>query len=396
MGVKMTAKNKLSKRFCDSIKVAKLYGDGGGLYLKVTPAITKSWVYRWGAGGSNVMGLGPFPTVSLAEARGKADDCRKLVAAGKNPLHARVTTSPKESSFKACAEKFIAQQAPSWSSARHHQQWENTLATYTYPVIGKMDVADIQTKHILEILQPIWFKKTVTASHVQHRMSKVLNWAKTMGHYSGQNPAQWQGHLENLLKAASKVKIVRHRPALPYQDVAEFMAKLRDRKSISSLLFEFQILTATRPSQPRLAQWNEIQDQDWLIPRDRSKNRKSDHRIPLSRQALVILEQLKDLGDVFIFPGIKKRQPMGPSAVEALLKRMEYSSSLVVPHGFRSTFKDWAGEVGEYDNVLSELALGHTITNKGEAAYRRGIMLERRRIMMQAWADFCDHISSYT
>lgn len=387
----MAAKNKLTKRQCETAAGPKLHSDGGGLYLKVTASKTRSWVFRWGAGGKNVIGLGPFPAVGLAAAREKADECRRLIASNQDPIAVRAEQQTGSQTFKDCAERFIASQEAGWKNPKHRQQWANTLSTYAYPVIGDMSVENITTDHVLRILEPIWETKTETASRVQQRMNRVFNYAKTFKLFDGQNPAQWQGHLENLLPPAIKVKDVKHRPAMPYAEMSSFMPKLQARGAIASLLLEFQILTATRPSQPRLARWSEIEGNDWVIPQDRTKNRKSPHRVPLSRQALGILERMRELGeDGLIFPGQRMDRPMSDATVEALMKRMGIQSDTAVPHGFRSTFKDWAGEVAAYPNELSEMALGHTIRNKAEEAYRRGVFLERRRDMMQHWADFCD------
>ncbi len=384
--------HKLTDRKVKALSEPKRYNDGGGLYLQISKSGGKSWLFRY---QKTNMGLGPYPTVTLAKARERAEECRRNIADGKNPQHVRAAQTSGAHTFRQCAERYIEMNEKTWVNAKHRQQWRNTLSTYAYPIIGDINVADIETAHMLEVLEPIWHTKNPTATRVRERMDTVLNSAKTLGLFEGQNPAQWKGHLEHTLPNPSKVRKVKHRPALPYSEMGEFMRKLRSRQSFSSLLLEFQILTATRPSEPRLVPWEEIDGDAWTLPLHRTKTKERDHRIPLSLQAQSVLSTMRELGtDGLVFPGAKEGRPMSDATVQKQMKLMGVPNTVAVPHGFRSTFKDWTSEETEYHNTVSEMALGHTIKNASEAAYRRGDLFEKRRALMQDWADYCDKIIS--
>jgi integrase len=384
--------NKLAAKQVEKISGKGMHGDGGGLWLKVTDTGTKSWVFRYGLNGKRKnMGLGPYPAISLASAREKAASCRTALADGKDPRLERAKEDSGPQSFAECAEQFINTNAAGWKNAKHAQQWRNTLTTYAYPVIGGLNVADIETHHILAILEPIWSTKTETASRVRGRIDRVMNWAKTRGLFEGQNPAQWLGHLENVLPARSKVQKVKHFEALPYQEIGDFMSALRARESMSSLGLEFLILTAARTSEVMLATWDEIDGDTWTIPAERTKMAR-EHRVPLSKQAQAVLATVRDIGGEYIFPGQKKGRPLSNMAFLKQLERMGYGH--LTAHGFRSTFKDWAAEMTAYANEVSEMALAHVVANRVEAAYRRGDLYEKRVRLMQDWADYCDQAST--
>jgi len=283
----------------------------------------------------------------------------------------------------------IENKKPSWTNPKHVQQWENTLATYAYPVIGALPVADVGAEHIIEILKPIWSKKSETASRVRMRIENVLNAAKLMGWRSGDNPAVYKGGLEAVLPPISKVKKVRHHPAMPFEDARAFMAMLSKRKGISARALEFCILTAARSGEVRHATWDEIDLETdlWIVPAERMKARR-EHRVPLSKEAKAILETLPRLANSqLVFPGQKGR-PLSDMTLSAVLKRMDLKHYTV--HGFRSTFRDWTAETTHHSSETVEMALAHTISNKVEAAYRRGDLLEKRRDLMKDWAQFLD------
>ena len=389
------------------IKNAKpgMHADGGGLYLCVKNSGSKSWVFRFQLEGRRrEMGLGSLKALEVVKARAKAAEFKSKIAAGIDPLderraekkakleqrkHAEIALKREEVTFRKAAEHLIENKKPSWTNPKHVQQWENTLATYAYPVIGALPVADVTAEHIVEILKPIWSKKSETASRVRMRIENVLNAAKLMGWRSGDNPAVYKGGLEAVLPPISKVKKVRHHPAMPFEDARAFMAMLSKRKGISARALEFCILTAARSGEVRHATWDEIDLETdlWIVPAERMKARR-EHRVPLSKEARAILETLPRLAhSQLVFPGQKGR-PLSDMTLSAVLKRMDLKHYTV--HGFRSTFRDWAAETTNHSSETVEMALAHTISNKVEAAYRRGDLLEKRRDLMKDWAQFLD------
>lgn len=389
------------------IKNAKpgMHADGGGLYLCVKNSGSKSWVFRFQLEGRRrEMGLGSLKAMEVVKARAKAAEFKSKIAAGIDPLderraekkakleqrkHAEIARKREEVTFRKAAEHLIENKKPSWTNPKHVQQWENTLATYAYPVIGALPVADVTAEHIVEILKPIWSKKSETASRVRMRIENVLNAAKLMGWRSGDNPAVYKGGLEAVLPPISKVKKVRHHPAMPFEDARAFMAMLSKRKGISARALEFCILTAARSGEVRHATWDEIDLETdlWIVPAERMKARR-EHRVPLSKEARAILETLPRLAhSQLVFPGQKGR-PLSDMTLSAVLKRMDLKHYTV--HGFRSTFRDWAAETTNHSSETVEMALAHTISNKVEAAYRRGDLLEKRRDLMKDWAQFLD------
>lgn len=395
-----------------ALEVTKAYKkqmllDGGGLYLQVTSSSAKSWIFRFQLHGKErQMGLGPYPSISLVDARAQASDCRRCLLKGLDPIKDRDIgrTKATGTSFRLMAERLISTKSPEWKNAKHRQQWCNTLAVYAYPILGEIDVAAITTEDVLRVLEPIWTRIPVTASRLRGRIERVLNVAKTLDQRSGENPARWRGHLENLLPRRTRMAEAHH-AALPFAELGDFMTRLRIRGGSAARALEFQILTAVRPSEARLATWSEInfEGRIWKIPASRMKGGK-EHRVPLSQAALMLLRgQNPANGDQLIFPGnelrlrpeprlqlshdISRTYALSDMAVQQLLRRMGFGH--ITAHGFRSVFRDWIAEFTDYSGELGELALAHKIPNKVEAAYRRGDQLEKRRSVMEEWAVQC-------
>lgn len=394
--------NLLSDKFTQKKDLKPgLYSDGGGLCLQVSSFNTKAWVFRYMINKrARKMGLGDFELVSLKKAREKRTAAYALVKDGIDPIDeraARLATQAAEKAkaltFKECAEGYIEAHKAGWKNVKHAAQWTSTLEAYAYPIIGKLQVQDIETAHIEKILRPIWNGKTETASRVRGRIEKVLDRAKALGLRSGDNPARWTGHLSELFPSKSQVAPVEHHPAMPYADLPAFMAKLRAKDSVSARALEFTILTAARTGDTIGATRKELNEKDslWTVPKERVKGKKGarrkDHVIPLSRAALAALDGVEE-GN-YLFPGGKEGAGLSSAAMSELLKGMGYSPEYATVHGFRSTFKDWCSDMTSFPNEMSEVALSHTVSDKVEAAYRRGNMVERRRQMMEAWAKFC-------
>ena len=376
-------------------KAAGMYADGGGLYLQVTAAGARTWIYRFTLQGrTRDMGLGSLSAVSLSEARTRALEARRLKSAGIDPIGARDgqraterAETAKQITFKDAAEAFIKAHQAGWRNAKHCDQWRNTLATYVYPLMGALPVQQIDAGLVVRVLEPIWTTKAETAGRVRQRIEAVLDSATARGYRSGENPARWRGHLENLLPALSKVRRVQHHPALPYTEIGAFMAELRKQAGLAARAMELLILTATRTTEAIAARWSEIdlEQKIWTIPAERIKAGR-EHRIPLSPAAVALLHQLaKTKVNEFVFPG-RPGKPLSDGALLALLRRM--TGSDLTTHGFRSTFRDWAAEQTNFPREVAEMALSHAIGDKVEAAYRRGDLLEKRRRMMEAWAAF--------
>ena len=405
--------NKLS-----AAKVAKTakpghLSDGGGLYLQVarrtakdvqsknpTSLVTKSWVFRYRdrAFPTKVheLGLGPYPDVMLEEAREKARELRGLLRHGKDPKSERNAQravvraeAARGITFDQAAAACIADKRAGWKNSKHADQWTNTIATYVTPVIGSLPVATIDLPLIRKVLDPIWTSKNETASRVRQRMESVLAWATVSGYRTGDNPARWRGHLDHLLPKPSKVQKEEHHPALPYAGIGEFMIALHGQNGIAALALEFTILTAARTGEVIAARWEEL-DKDkltWTIPAERMKASK-EHTVPLSARASELVKDLwRTKTGEFIFPGADLVGPLSNMAMNACLKRMKRTDITV--HGFRSTFRDWAGEQTNFPREIIEHALAHQLKDKAEAAYSRSTMPEKRRKLMEAWAQFC-------
>jgi len=385
-----------------AIKVTKatkpgLYADGGGLYLRIGPTGAKSWVYRFMLDGKRRdMGLGPLHTITLADARAKAVECRKQRLDGTDPVLARDAVraaqrleTAKGMTFQECAIAYIDAHQAGWRNAKHRQQWPNTLKTYAYPLFGSLPVQAVDLPLVLKAIEPIWTEKPETASRLRGRIEAVLDWASVRGYRRGDNPARWRGHLDSLLPSKSKVRAVEHHSALPYDQMGAFMETLRAQEGISARALEFTILTAARTSEAIGATWDEIdlQAKLWTIPANRIKAGR-EHRVPLSVPALAILEAMQAVKtNDFVFPGNKADKPLSGMALLMLLRRMKRGD--LTAHGFRSTFRDWAAERTNFPRDVAEMALAHTVGDKVEAAYRRGDLIEKRRQLAEAWAKFC-------
>jgi len=373
------------------------YGDGGGLFLQVSASEAKSWVFRFKeAGKLHEMGLGATHTVSLAEARQKALECRKERLDGLDPIEIRrgkriqaKLDAAKAMTFAACAERYIASHKAGWRNPKHAAQWPATLGTYVYPVFGSLPVQAVDVGLVMKVIEPIWAIKPETASRVRGRIESVLDWATARGYRQGENPARWRGHLENLLPKKTKVRRVEHHAALPYVEIGVFMIELRQQEGVAARALEFAILTAARTGEVIGAKWDEIDldERLWAVPAERMKAGK-EHRVPLSDAALTILE---DLGKIrhggFVFPGGRAGRPISNMAMMMTLRRMGRGELTV--HGFRSSFRDWAAERTGFPAEVAEMALAHTVSDKVEAAYRRGDLFQKRRELAEAWAKFC-------
>ena len=373
------------------------YGDGGGLYLLVGPSGAKSWVFRFReAGRLREMGLGPLHTIGLAEARQKAQGCRKARLDGRDPIEMRRAErmgarleAAKAVTFKDCADLYIASHKAGWRNPKHAAQWPSTLGTYVYPTLGGLPVQAVDVGLVMKALEPIWTVKPETAGRVRGRIESVLDWATARGYREGENPARWRGHLENLLPKKSKVRRVEHHAALPYADIARFIPELRRQEGVAACALEFAILTAARTGELIGARWDEINfvERLWVVPGERMKAGK-EHRVPLSDTALSILAEMQKVRQSdFVFPGAKARRPLSNMAFLMLLRRMRRGD--LTAHGFRSTFSDWCSERTNFPAEVREMALAHTVSDKVEAAYRRGDLFQKRRHLMEAWAKFC-------
>jgi integrase len=390
--------NRLTALQVARLKTSGYHADGGGLYLSIKPSGAKSWIFRYRYGGKErEMGLGSFNTFTLAEARERALVQRKLLADGGDPLAskraaqlARSMAAANIITFDQAAETYIKSHRAGWKNEKHAEQWTNTLATYASPVLGALPAGQITTALVMRVLEPIWATKTETASRVRGRIEKVLDWCKVHGYRDGDNPAAWRGHLENLLSAPQKTKKVEHHPALPWREMGAFMAALQQMPGTAALALEFIILTNCRTSEAIGATWQEIDLPGalWTIPADRMKAEK-EHFIPLSAAALAVLckAQAEGKGGAYIFPSAKQVKPLSNMACLQLLKRMERGDLTV--HGFRSSFRDWAGESTAHPREVVEHAMSHQLKDKAEAAYARGTLLARRRALMADWAAHC-------
>lgn len=369
-------------------------GGVSGLYLQVAPGGTRSWILRATVGGRRrEMGLGAYPEIPLAQAREKARTARSRIGEGVDPILERQRAvsalraeQARSITFDEAARQFIDARSDEWRNAKHRWQWTNSLEMFASPVIGRMLVQDVGQAQVLAILQPIWKDKTETAVRLRGRIEQVLDWARVRGFREGENPARWRGHLEQLLPKPSKIARVEHYPALAIDAMPAFMAGLRERPGTSARALEFLILTAARSGEVRGARWPEfdMEARTWTVPAERMKANR-EHRVPLSEPAVKLLEALPRIEDndlVFVAPrgGI-----LSDMSLTAVVRRMEAPA---VPHGMRSTFRDWAAERTNFPREVAEMALAHTIESSVEAAYRRGDLFAKRAEMMAAWADF--------
>lgn len=375
-----------------------LHPDGGGLYLQVKGG-GRSWVFRYMLDRkARYMGLGPFPAVSLAEARGDADQFRRLLRDGTDPIDARRQSrqearlqAARSLTFKDCAKLYIEDHKAGWRNAKHAAQWASTLETYAYPALGLLPVQSVDIGLVKKALNPIWREKSETASRVRQRIEAVLDWARVHGYRSGENPARWRGHLEKVLPNPSKVRAVKHFQAMPYAELPKFFGALAERNTVSAKALAFTILTAVRSAETRGATWGEIDRNAaiWAVPGERTKSGR-DHRVPLTDEALSVLDGLKNLGDdpdAPLFPN-PRGKPLSDTAMRKYLQN-DMDKQGVTVHGFRSSFRDWAAERTGFPREIAEAALAHVLRDKTKAAYQRGDMLDRRRKLMEAWAKFC-------
>ncbi len=371
-------------------------GDPPGLYLCVAGG-GRSWILRYSLNDRRRdLGLGSYTDLTLAEAREKAREKRKLVSQGIDPIEAkreqrdaRTVAQSKRMTFSQCVDGYLEAHGDGWKNPKHRQQWFNTLETYAYPLIGSMNVASVDTPLVLAILEPIWKTKTETATRLRGRIENVLDWAKVREYRTGDNPARWKGHLDQLLAKPSKVSTVQHHAALPYAEMGAFMALVRNQKGIAAAALEFTILTACRSGEVRGATWREFDllARTWSIPSVRMKAA-APHRVPLSDAAMTIITKMQkcQLGEL-VFPGTKENAPISDMSMTAVLRRMGRGDLTV--HGFRSTFRDWCSESTAYPREVAEMALAHTIPDKVEAAYRRGDLFNKRTRLMNEWAVYC-------
>lgn len=389
--------NKLTAVAVARMKAPGVYSDGLGLYLQVGPTGAKSWLFRYmRQGKAREMGLGPVHTVSLSEARVRAGEHRRTLLDGRDPLEERrkereavAIADASTSTFRECAEALITAMRPGWRNAKHAAQWSSTLQTYAYPIVGDLPVSAVDTGLVLRIIETLWLEHPETATRLRSRVERVLDYATTRGFRSGDNPARWRGHLDNLLPKRTQVAKVEHHPALPFAEVGAFMKALRAIEGTAARALEFTILTAARTSEVTRMQWAEVDKAAgvWTVPGERMKAGR-EHRVPLSVPTLAVLEGMSDLAHgAWVFPGQRGEGPLSNMSMLMLLRRMKREDITV--HGFRSTFRDWVAERTNYPRDLAEMALAHTISDKVEAAYRRGDMFDKRRRLMDAWAAFC-------
>lgn len=404
-----------------ALQVAKLnkpglYGDGGGLTLQITTRLSKSWLFRYMRDGKAYgMGLGPVHTVTLAEARVKALEARKLLLDGKNPLEvkkqqrtAAALERARMMTFDQCATAYIAAHKSSWKNAKHVAQWSNTIDTYASPIFGTYPVAEVDTALVVKCLSPIWEGKNETASRLRGRIEAVLGWATTSGYRTGENPARWKGHLENLLASINKTARVKNHPSLPWSQIGKFMVALKAREGTAARAVELAILTACRSGEVRGARWSEfdLESKVWTIPAVRMKAGR-EHQVPLSNEAIAVLEKLRNQpvivsqpvqADPVVFTGTKG-QELSDMSLTAVLRRMngetekptwsDANGGGVTVHGFRSTFRMWAAENTNYPREVAEHALAHQLPDTVERAYQRGTQFAKRKALMKDWASFC-------
>jgi integrase len=416
--------NRLTALQVTKLSKPGLYGDGGGLTLQITSAGVKSWLFRFMREGKAYgMGLGATHTISLAEARQKALDARKLLVDGLNPmvvkkqkLLAVALERAKMMTFDQCAASYIEAHKASWKNAKHIDQWTNTLATYASPVFGQQPVADVDTALVVKCLAPIWQTKTETASRLRGRIESVLGWATTSGFRTGENPARWKGHLENLLATIGKSSRTKNHPSLPWQRIGEFMQALKAREGMAAKAVQFTVLTACRSGEVRGAQWSEFDfaERVWTIPAERMKARR-EHQVPISDAAHTVLMSIRNMNMVsvdqasipadsrFVFAGTKM-QALSDMSLTAVIRRMNADADKplwvdangdgITVHGFRSTFRMWAAEMTAYPREVAEHALAHQLPDAVERAYQRGTQFAKRQALMTEWGAVCSSIKT--
>lgn len=388
------AVKKLSVRTVAAITEPGRHSDGDGLYLVVDPGGARRWLFmfRW-QGRLKEMGLGGFSRVSLAEARELAAAARRQVHSGTNPIEARRVAKAEEKTvqadrtFGAFADDLVESIKVGFRNEKHRWQWSHTLKTYA-AALYPLDIDTIETRHVLDVLRPLWSTKQETAARLRGRIERVLDAAKANGLRSGDNPARWRGHLDQLLPRRQKLQRGHHR-ALAFEKMPEFIAELRKRAAVSALALEFTILGASRSGEVIGAKWTEIDraSKIWTVPPERMKGNK-EHRVPLTARMLAILDEIEKVKtSEYVFPGGRKDKPLSNMAMSMLLRDRMKRTDITV-HGFRSSFRDWVGEKTQFSWDVAEAALAHIVGNETARAYRRGDALEKRRELMQAWEKF--------
>lgn len=391
------------------------YADGNGLYLFVQPNLTKTWVFRYTLGKRRDMGLGSIDNLSAIDARQKALELKQMVAKGIDPIDAKIQVIAQRAdekkttiiTFEQAAKEYIDLNRSSWKNEKHIQQWENTLTTYVYSIFKDTPINEIGVSHVVKVLAPIWADIPESANRIRGRIETILYYAKGVGYRTGENPATWKGNLEFILPAKNRTKRIKPQPALPYENIQEFMAELRARTGIASRALELAILTAMRSGAVRLATWSEfdLEKKIWDIPADHMKG-KIAFRAALSNAAIAMLKVVpRMVGTNLVFPSprdeLKSLSDNTLKKVIELINMERVEKGLpawkdpkqdreIVPHGFRSTFRDWGSETTSYPHEMQEIALAHAQGDKTEAAYRRGDMLIKRQQMMEDWAQYCE------
>jgi integrase len=400
---------KLTVKGLEKLTEPGRYGDGAGLWLQIRKPDAgrkegraeagRSWLFRYARlGRQRQMGLGPYPDVGLAEARDRATQARRLLRLGSDPIGAKQARAAEAAvqaatmTFKAVAELYLTAHEGTWRNAKHRYQWRQTLESYVYPVMGGIPVAAVEIGAVMKVIEPLWTTKPETAARVRGRVETIIDYATARGWRTGENPARWRGHVENLLPARSKVAAVVHHAALPWAEMGAFMAALVQQGGTAALALRFTILTAARTTEAIEARWQEI-DMDhatWTVPGQRMKAGR-EHRVPLSDAAIDVLHTLlpgrSATGGGFVFSGQRPGTPLSNMAMTALLRRM--GRGAITVHGFRSTFRQWAGDNPLVAREVAEAALAHALKDKTEAAYARGDLFDRRRVLMEKWAEFC-------
>jgi len=386
--------HRLTARKVETAKAPGMYCDGGSLYMRIAPGGSKQYVFRYIRNGKlHDMGIGPTHTLSLAEARERATEARKLLLDGVDPLASKRAhfaalraAEAKDVTFADCVKGFIKDNEASWSNAKHRREWETSLIKYAFPVLGSLPVAAIDTPLVLCVLKPIWGTIPESASRLRGRIENVLGWA-TVHHYrSGDNPARWTGLLEHALPAVVKGE---HHAAMPYAEVPAFMAKLREQTGVPAKCLEFAVLTAARLGEAQMATWDEVdfETRTWTIPAARMKAGQ-EHKVPLSAAAISTLKEMHAIRHSdYVFPGAHPGKPVGKNMPLRVLNNITGNGATV--HGFRSSFRDWAAERTNFPREVAEKALAHAVADATERAYQRGDFFDKRRRLMDSWADYC-------
>lgn len=360
------------------------HGDGRGLFLYVKKSGARSWVLRYQVQGHrHDLGLGAYPDVTLAMARERVIDARRLIAEGVDPIARRRQVQPK--TFEEVALDLIESKRPGWKNEKHAAQWSSTLGTYAFPSLGRLLPSQVTTSEVIGALKPIWAKKPETANRVRQRIEAVLDYASALGLREGDNPARWRGHLDHLLPKPAKVRAVRHHPALPHTEIVALMEELSERAGVAARALAFTILTAARSGETRGMTWDEIdlENKIWTIPASRMKADR-EHRVPLTVEAISLMGTRREEGALVFESEAKKGRPISNMSMSAVLRRIDRGGITV--HGFRSTFRDWAGETTAFPREVIEAALAHGIKDKAEAAYARSDLFDKRRTLMESWA----------